>query len=399
MAGVKIVLRFTVRSNTMNTKSKKYYVMTVGMLFSVVAGVGLWLLLSGCAMPTATEPLKMPATRILMTTPTTTNSLSTRATLTTVLPVTAAETSAAEVMIAYLDLDQQLWLAHTDGSARRPLVCAGKVLALAWSPDGANLAYVCEQIQDAVRQVIIYEVARQDWYAIDPLMPYLSQIVWSPDGCYLTLDGGTSIVRTLKLITTTTMQIVQELTAVGYAWSPEGRYLAVGKRQPLQKPLSVAPVDAVSLAVWQPDSAHLTLIFTGTAEALYFPKNWLPDGRLLYDRLAWDEENQTGHHSLWTITYMDDVVSEAQPATNVPPAYERDTILARLPLTFQKSSTGSFSWSPDGRRMLLCAGTWPDVGIYLFNWAEAGHVPAYLFPGTSPQWQPAITQTRCTLDM
>jgi len=89
---------------------------------------------------------------------------------------------------------------------------------------------------------------------------------------------------------------------------------------------------------------------------------------------------------LWTVT-LNDKSGEANPAKNIPPAYNRDAVLARLPAEMQKPSTGSFSWSTDGRWVVFHAGEGTDNSIYIFNWEEGGQ-PIRLANGADPSWQP-----------
>jgi len=146
----------------------------------------------------------------------------------------------------------------------------------------------------------------------------------------------------------------------------------------------------VSLAVWAIDQMQPPVVLTGSTEVLYFLQTWLPDGRLLYTRLDWDEGSMTGEHTLWTITYVNDVAGAPQPAVDIPPAYDRTALLERLPSEFQNA--GSFSWSPDNQWVTFHAGDWPDIAVYLWHW-EDGAAPYRLLQGTSPQWQPTPQPT------
>lgn len=179
----------------------------------------------------------------------------------------------------------------------------------------------------------------------------------------------------------------ESLTAVGFAWSPDSQRLAVGQLQPLEDPISIESGDSVSLAVLEAGTDTPRVVLTGTSEVLYFPRAWLPDGRLLYDRLDWDEGTGSGEHSRWTVT-VDGLVSTPEPAANVPPAFDREVTLARLPKEFRNESTGSFSWSPDGRWLVFHTRLDREMGVYVFDWEQGGE-PVRLVDGTSPAWQPA----------
>lgn len=370
--GVKIGLQFM--ALVTNSKDAKNYSQWALLLtiFAVISN-GLWLVLvlAACIAPAT------PATT--QTPPLSPTVAVSRHTATPVLPPAG--------WIAYLDMEQHLWLVQTDGNARRPVPCEGAASAPAWSPDGRELAYICASSKETQRRAMVYQVTDQHRRVIGPTIEHLSRITWSPDGLHIVLDAGTSIVRNLKVLYAPSGQMVQEVEAIGYAWSPDGRYLAIGQRAPLDSPVSVEPLDSVSLAVVEIGQARPVVVLSGSPEILYFPKAWLPDGRVLYDRLDWDEGNQTGEHALWSVTYANGIAGTPQPATDIPPDYDKTAILERLSPRFHDAGTGSFSWSPDHNWLAFHAGTWPNIEVYLWHW-EGNEKPYRLLTGHSPQWQP-----------
>ncbi len=290
-------------------------------------------------------------------------------------------------LIAYLDLDQRLCVMDADGGNRRQLTEEGGVSAPAWSPDGRQLACILQERDGGARQAVLYDLPTRQRRLIGPADEHLARIVWSPDGRYLVFDSGTGLVRDLRIVEVAGGQVVREVEAVGYAWSPDGCCLALGQIQPLEQPISIEPLDSVSLAVLRMEEEAPRTLLEGTAQVLYFPKVWLPDGRLVYERLDWDESRQEGQRSLWAIEFQGGNVGEAQPVEELPPRYDREAVLERLPAEFRSIEVGPFSWSPDGRRVVFHAGQWPDLAIYRFDWVEGGP-PHRLTEGTFPCWQP-----------
>lgn len=290
-------------------------------------------------------------------------------------------------LIAYLDLEQHIGLVQSDGTVRQTISCEGEARSPVWSPDGRELTYICTSLEAMLGQAMRYDVTSQHSHTIGPATEHLSHLAWSPDELYIILDAGTSIVRHLQVLDVSSEQVIFDIEALGYAWSPDGHYLATGQRQPLDAPISIEPLDSVSLAIWNIEQAHPTIVFTGSSEVLYFPQAWLPDGRLLFDRLEWDEGTMNGKHTLWTVTFTGDKAGSQQPAIDIPPVYDRTTLLERLPPGFQNVS--SFSWSPNKRWVTFSAGSWPDVAVYLWHWEVAAE-PYRLLPGSVPQWQPGF---------
>jgi len=290
---------------------------------------------------------------------------------------------AASGWIAFVGKDQQLWLTTPAGQRQGPLTSEGRVQSPAWSPDGKTLAYIQQVDEQNCGQVMLYNLDAERSTALVESPEHAGALEWSPDGRYLLLDSGTGAVRQLAVVEVASGAVLYETSALGYAWSPDGLHLALGLRQPLDTPISLETGDSVSLAILVLETREMQVVFAGTSERLYFPRAWLPDGRLFFEQLDWDERLQTGDDSRWTVRYTAGRIAEPQAAQDIPAAFDRDAILARLPDEFRSASTHSFSWSSDGQWTVFQFGN----GIYLFDW-KAGGEPRYLADGTSPVWQP-----------
>ncbi|MEA3308296.1 MAG: hypothetical protein U9Q70_02125 [Chloroflexota bacterium] len=313
---------------------------------------------------------------------------------TSIVPLASTVQKVPPGLIAFIGADKQVWLMDPDGHNQQRLTTGGIARSPAWSPNGQLLAYIYQEEGSEIRKAHLYNPLNKTDRLIEADGdPRLALVNWSPHNRYLVLDVGCCSGRSLSIVKVSDGQIVDELGAFGYAWSPNGDRLVFGIRAPLEVPIPVEPGDSISLAMIQVGAGQQPqVIFTGTNQARYFPFAWLPDGRILYNRLDWDESTQTGDQTWWTVTFTGDgEKNEPQPAENIPPAYNRDTVLARLPAEMQNPGTGSFSWSSDGKWIVFYAGEGADNSIYLFNWAEGGQ-PNRLAAGIYPSWQPASVE-------
>ncbi|MEJ5308605.1 MAG: hypothetical protein WHX52_02430 [Anaerolineae bacterium] len=298
-------------------------------------------------------------------------------------PTASPAPLAASGLIAFVGKDQRLWFTTPAGQRQGPLTAEGWVQSPAWSPDGKTLAYIHQADGQNHGQVVLYAVDAEQSDTLVEAPEHAGALEWSPDGRHLLLDSGTGAVRQLAVVEVASGAVLYETSALGYAWSPDGLHLALGLRQPLDTPISLETGDSVSLAILVLEAREMQVVFAGTSERLYFPRAWLPDGRLFFEQLDWDERLQTGDDSRWTMHYITGRIDEPQPTQDIPTAFDREAILARLPEEFRSASTHSFSWSSDGQCMVFQSGN----SIYLFDWAAGGE-PRLLADGASPVWQP-----------
>ncbi|MBN1658225.1 MAG: PD40 domain-containing protein [Anaerolineae bacterium] len=325
---------------------------------------------------TAVEAVALSPTPVMPATPTPT-------------PVSARSASLAnaEGLIAFVDSERRLCLIKPNGRNLRQVSAVGEAFAPAWSPDGETLAYIYQESAEEPRRATLYRLDGGLPVSVGTPEQTLRSLAWSPDGRYLLLDSGTSMAGRFEVVHPATFDSVYRASGVGFAWSPDGGRLALGRLQPLQDPIGIESGDSVSLAILEIGEQTPRVILTGTPEVLYFPRAWLPDDKLLYDRLDWNESTGTGEYSQWTVIVGDEV-GTPQPVERVAPPYSRDATLARLPEQFQNATTGSFSWSQDGRQLVFHTRLDGQMDIYLFDWEQGGE-PVRLVGGTSPAWRPA----------
>jgi len=250
---------------------------------------------------------------------------------------------------------------------------------------GWERAYIYEDPRNGVRQVHLYDLLRDVDRPVATLQDsFLSNVTWSPDGHYLAGDIGCCPEgRALRIVETSDEQVVGEYGySLGYAWAPDGKHLALGVEQPVEPPVPIGRGNSNSIAIVEVGKSDIQKIVEGTQEYLYWPVAWLPDGWLLYKRLFTKEGVSP---EWWEIKVEEGKTHKPKRAMDVPPVYNWQRVLSRLPLEMQNSQVGGVSWSPDGRWVVFHM----KQGIYLLNWVEGGK-PQYLVEGTNPIWQPHL---------
>lgn len=237
-------------------------------------------------------------------------------------------------------------------------------------------------------RVWLYDMQMGRASAIGPELERLTGIAWSPDGHYLLLDVGTSINRSLSVFELSSGDVIEDLGSLGgYAWSLRGDAVAIGLRQPLTASLSLETGDSVSLAVKVVGQPEPMVLLEGDAETLYFVRAWLPDARILYARLDWDEAAQSGTSSWWTLAFDGEQLdAEPQLATDFPLPYQPE-ILDRVQSRISPTIFGVIAWSPDYRHSVVAAGPPSAPDLYRVDWNTA--TSHRLTSGVSPAWRPS----------
>lgn len=292
-----------------------------------------------------------------------------------------------EGQVAFVAPGGRLRVLGTDGQSAEVPMPAGQSLASpAWSPDGRLLAYIAVS-GNGYGSAYLFDTSsgHAEPVSLEP-QQFLSRLAWSPNGHYLVLDSGSSVVRSLRIFEVSTRTFMGPVEAIGYAWSPDGTRLAIGRRRPVQPPLPFEIGDSVSLAVVEP-GLPAQVILEGTADVLYRPLAWLPDGRILYRRTDWPDKAQGGQDSLWNAR-LDGQAVQTEPARDIPLAYDVEALRAHLPAELRDTAS-NFSWAPDGRWVAFQAGRAPAVGVYLLNTGTSGGLRG-LADGTSPAWRPIV---------
>lgn len=347
----------------------------LGISFVLLAGACITPSLSSTAIPTS--PTIAPTTAAPTVAPTTTPT-----------PTAAAPSQ----LIAFINQERHICLIEPLERTETCLTTSGVDSSPAWSPDGRTLAYAHrEDTPPAPATVMLYNLDSQSSSPLalditeERFYQAMGAIVWSPDGRYLLLDHGTSMSRGAYVVDASTGKALHNLGVIGRAyWAPDSKRLVLGIRQPLEEKLPTELGDATSLAVLEIGQREPRVILEGTYEFSYLPRVWLPDGRILYNRSAWEGDAPAGPPTQWTID--PDTDQKPQPATAIPLAFDTDALKALLPAEFQNEAW-NLSLSADERWLIFRWGNGPEIGIYLLDLAGGGE-PELVTYGVDPTWQP-----------
>lgn len=350
-------------------------------------GIIVTLLLTACVCPAPTPP----STDVPPTVAPTKEPPPTAEPTTPPTPTVAAPSQ----LIAFVNQEDHQCLLEPHERSETCLTTSGEDSSPAWSPDGRTLAYAHrEGGRPEPAEVMLYSLDSQSSSPLaldivdEPFYQVIGEIKWSPNGRYLLLDYGTSMARGAYVVDASTGKALHNLGVIGHAfWSPDGERLAMGIRQPLEERHPDELGDAVSLAVLEIGQREPRVLLEGTYESSYFPRAWLPDGRVLYSRTDWEGDMPAREPTQWTID--PDVGGEPQPAEDIPLAFDTDALKALLPEEFQ-SEAWQLSLSAEGRWLIFRWGNWPEIGIYLLD-LEKGGEPELLTYGVDPSWQPKPT--------
>jgi Tol biopolymer transport system component len=338
---------------------------------------------------------------------------------------------AAESLIAYYDLDDNVRLVNSDGSGDRLVTDSGRAtfniadMELKWSPDGRYLAFVRQgyEGQPDMESLVVYDVASDalqtvvtdsdiegfDWW------PDSASIVYSPPSPGVWFPGQESTepvtgLLQIDLVSGESREIVpaeRNIPLIRPQVSHDGNYIAVQE------------------AVYE---GHGALVFYDV-EASHYPEtnkvlgamDWAPNvNAVVYDGLpympspgyqirfagpAGDNDyfltpgsedsgdmrpkfSPTGFEVAFLRADFSPGITSPAPKTlwSVPfDAFYGDGSLEKQLTTYNVSD---FSWAPDGQRLALSAGDYPGYEILVID--DTGGNRQRLATGYGPAWQPAV---------
>jgi len=142
-----------------------------------------------------------------------------------------------------------------------------------WSPDGRTIAFVSDQSGEENVYLVDQEGKGKPRALTTTLKVFLTSLAWAPDGAHLALGDKDGRIFVAGVADRKLTQVAKDIGDgdVDYAWSPDGRYLAV----------TLSNVNGMdSLHIWSADEGLLRRV---TPE--FFPVRspaWDPQGNYLY---------------------------------------------------------------------------------------------------------------------
>jgi WD40 repeat protein len=222
---------------------------------------------------------------------------------------------------------------------------------VAWSPGGptgGQIAFVTQSPDGAFDEnvLVIWDLQKGDGPATDANTRTLAtlrgilpgEIAWSPDGKYIAVGAGDDTVQILDVVSNQVDKVLDGGGAAGeIAWSPDGKYLAAT--------INTSSLNDSFVKVWDRESG--ALLATLEQSALVSGSAWSSDGNQLTT-----VSGGSGTKS-WNVS--DVIKAAAQSSPTPPPSLVRDG-----PDTFKlighTDSVDCIDWSPDGR-FLAAGGT------------------------------------------
>jgi Tol biopolymer transport system component len=291
-----------------------------------------------------------------------------------------------------------IYTVQPDGSGlhRLPLPAALGPIALAWSPDGRQIAFAATNFR-AQEDSNLYLV-QADGHGLRQLTHGLfgvSNVTWSPDGQWIAFAGWvhltpvrlTPAAFAIRVTGTGLHPILTGFTVRSLAWGPGGLLAFSGTPSPAS-------------ARWQGNVGVWTASVTGgdlrqVAGPLPLPEafgtqltvwGWSPDGRslLIQDAPRYGELSVVpasgGRPHVILDCPMQTCTVIAGTAMGAPPLYRNDIL--------------SVAWSPDGGIIVCAVRSAAGDSFYTIP-AAGGRLAPLGVPGTTPRsigglsWQPA----------
>lgn len=231
-----------------------------------------------------------------------------------------------------------------------------------WSPDGKSIAF-CARYGDSNTSVWVADEHGRNRRAITKGLAFAYAPSWTPDGKSVIYDEGG-----LKAYNLATGRVTQIATSGRYAWSPDGRHLAVFRANPKLKRAyenfergEFPPND-----IWLLDS-RLQTVKPLTSDSWYGDIQWLDSATLVASRVTAKKFDGDGYHLDWYKVSIRTGKRERLPIPGMvhyicfspdrryvaeidePALYVRDLRTGKRRLIDKNIYPYSLTWSLDGR--------------------------------------------------
>ena len=275
----------------------------------------------------------------------------------------------------------------------------------AWSPDGQRLAFVRNLGGEGHDVLVIAAVGGPEERIAR--FPIVTDLAWSHDGTELavakleTRSGPAAIVM-VRIATRDVRQLTNPLEPrgdEGFAFSPDGKMLAIAKRSPDAKGIYVQRIDggeARQVAsepggiwdlAWTPDGKHIVFSSGPGRAALWrVPAIGGPRERLSWpgDEVRWFSIAASGDRIAFGHVTNDQNIWEFTLGTEAAPA-------AKAPLVASTWFDGAPELSPDGRRLAFISDRSGTLELWTSDAAGRNAIALTSFTGArvgNPRWSP-----------
>ncbi|MBO8168870.1 MAG: hypothetical protein H0Z35_06775 [Thermoanaerobacteraceae bacterium] len=264
----------------------------------------------------------------------------------------------------------------------------GKVIDFSWSSTGERIALIVEKEKGSTRELAVYHIRKEKLERVPQYSdPFLSNVMWAPRGPYILLDFGTAGAG--RSFTVVKAGLWDKVLTQDYSyqvcWAPDGEYVAYGFPVEINPPLPLEDGNSSSLAIISVKDSTYKILVEGNARFLYFPKWWLSNNTIIYQKLTVDGSEEPSLFQL-------DMTNDTQMSLDeLPYPYNRKLVINKVPRNLVECFV-DYSWSPDQKDIAFWVNKGGHYQIYSLNW-ETGQI-SFLDNGFLGKWVPRVPSSK-----